>query len=121
MVMTPDLDMRVPPSWDYEPVAPFRLIATDIGRLRIDLWLWLDAIDLAMAAFVDAVLPVKDRFGVVVTDRDDVVVIAHNSSAHWIAHWIGVRAAYDEIGRHELMDPVDLSLATVEAELPWRE
>jgi hypothetical protein len=78
------------------------------------------ALDEALQAFVAGVMPIRPYWGATVTDRDDYVVIAHNSCPHWELHWIGVRAAFDDLAARDLMDPIEVELMMIEAELPWR-
>jgi hypothetical protein len=115
-----DIDMKVPPGWHYLPVAPFRVITTDMQRFVMHQYEFFDTFDEALQAFIAGVMPIRPWWGATVTDRDDYVVLAHNSCPHWELHWIGVRAAFDDLAACDLMDPIDIELIAIEAELPWR-
>ena len=102
-------------SWDYKPKGPFHVVRQSFGYpvQQYDNHKKLsDAID----TFVMTSVPTHNGFIAYLHDRNGAVLVgymlAHPNAE---AHWYGVEKGFEELLLHEFMDPLEGTIAEIQA------
>lgn len=120
--------MHVAPSWEYVPVAPYRVLATTLGTAldgahhpppHVE---WrptlVDALQLFDCTRVTVCREMERS--VIVTDFNDITVLAYANSRRWFSHWIGTAAAFEALrDANVTLEPIEVDLAEIEAHAAW--
>lgn len=115
------VDMHVAPTWEYIPVAPYRIVAVSLStspNRPMPYVNYRPTIDGAVKLFECLRSPLPDR-SVVLSDTNDVTLLSHNTSDRFHLRWIGVAAGFDALREHTTVPPLEVDLAEIEAHAAW--
>jgi hypothetical protein len=79
---------------------------------------WRPTIGEAITLFESLRSPLPER-SAVVTDYNDITLISHNTGPAYIKNWIGVAAGFEALREANILDPLDVDLAEIEAHESW--
>lgn len=114
------IDMHLAPSWDYVPVGPYTVYAVSlVGDKRVPpVVMCRPTIVQALDLFFVLRSPLPER-SVVLVDFNDITLVSYNTGSAYAQNWIGVAAGFEAMRDADILDPLDVDLAEIEAHAAW--